>query len=305
MEPVGLTLSQLAVTPERAASATPRNESMDDIDSSSTRKRPRLDSGNRAYRSMSTDPTYLEDGSTRVAHVSPQGQRLTESSKGADEVLSNPVTPSKMTINVRESGTSTSPSRISTHDDASTSLRGGGFQQDETASFEPVTIGSNAISPSPNVVSIALSPPNSPEIEVAEIEDMTDDPGETKWKPLASRKVLTHIEKGRELETRLMCEFPHASASHDLKDTVQLIARAIEKSKGSFIVPGRFLNDCVDDFRDGKVLVELGTWIRLYLQDTEPYAPQWLEFAEDEREFWDEIPLLVECIARRRSVRVA
>ena len=199
MEPVGLTLSQLAVTPDRAASATPRNDSMDDIDSSSTRKRPRLDSGNRAYRSMSTDPTYLEDGLTHVAHVSPHGQSLKKSSKEEKEVPANPVTPSKMTINVRESGTSASPPRISTNDNANISSRGGGPQQDEAVSCEPVSDSSNAKSTSPNVVSIALSPPQSPEIEVAEIEDMTDDPRETKWKPLTSRKVLTHLEEGREV----------------------------------------------------------------------------------------------------------
>ena len=90
-----------------------------------------------------------------------------------------------------------------------------------------------------------------------------------------------------------------------MKDNVNLIGRAIEKSKGTFMLPRSYLDDYTDDIRDGRLLIQLGTWIRLYLQDTAPYAPQWREFVEDDREFWDEIPHLVECIARRRSVQRA
>ena len=229
MELVGPVLTQVAFAPVRAAIAETYKDSMDDTDSSGTRKRPRLDSGHRAYRSMSAEnerAANSEGGSTKISPVIPDGQSPVGSCEVAIGLPASPVTPSKMTINVRKSVATVTPTQLLKDDNTDTPVRAGGLEE---GSGSP-QIAAAAGSSSPKVVSIASSPPNSPEIEVAEIEDMTDDPGMTRWKPLISNKSFTRTRQARDLELQLVHQFPHASSDRELKDTVQAISRALEKS---------------------------------------------------------------------------
>ena len=46
----------------------------------------------------------------------------------------------------------------------------------------------------------------------------------------------------------------------------------------------------------------LADWIEMYIQTTDPHDTQWWDMYQDEREFWDEFPLIIEALIRRRSV---
>lgn len=56
----------------------------------------------------------------------------------------------------------------------------------------------------------------------------------------------------------------------------------------------------VDDLGDGDLLDALAAWIESYLQTTEPLESQWWDMIQDERDFWDELPSLVEALIHRR-----
>lgn len=55
-----------------------------------------------------------------------------------------------------------------------------------------------------------------------------------------------------------------------------------------------------DDLGDGNLLRELGSWTESYIQATGSHASQWWDMVQEEREFWDEFPAVVEAIAHRR-----
>jgi len=207
---------------------------MEDADPSSTRKRPRLDSGDRAHRSMSADPlgaTPSNAGLAKAPATSPGGQPALQSSKAADGLPPLALKPSKVTINVREPAANTSPIQQITQTNVVSSIRGGGGGDAFSGTHQ---LSSAAVgSPSAKAISIASSPPRSPEIEVAEVEDMNDDLGETRWKSLASDTTITSAKEAKAIHTLLLDQFPHSSGQTGpaLKQTVTLIAAALQKSK--------------------------------------------------------------------------
>jgi hypothetical protein len=54
-----------------------------------------------------------------------------------------------------------------------------------------------------------------------------------------------------------------------------------------------------EPLEDGEILKSVTHWIERYLQKTEPLESQWWEMYLDEREFWNELPVLVEGLIRR------
>lgn len=76
-----------------------------------------------------------------------------------------------------------------------------------------------------DVISVASTPTRSPEIEVAEVEDINEEPGQTKWRP------LTNVMDGKDLQEALMKKFPYASGVRDVRETVRLLGQAFEKRK--------------------------------------------------------------------------
>lgn len=138
---------------------TPLNEdnvrdSMEDLDPQATRKRPRLDSGSRVSPSLSLD------GMSRPA------------SAPASEMEDDPARPaSKVTINMKSPPSPAAlelPSAESQLPDNAPEL-----QADSDAA-------------SANVISIhSSSSQGSPHIEVADPEDMNEEPNHSNWKPLA------------------------------------------------------------------------------------------------------------------------
>lgn len=186
---------------------------MDDADASVTRKRPRLDSGDRAYRSMSAEAPRA---TAEPGHLTP--------SKGGLEGVQSPTsqepdclspprrTPSKVTINVRE------PTRNRRGDDVQRQINTPDLPGTADTSLERASD-----SDLPNAISIHSSPTRSPEIEVAEVEDMDEDTVDTKWRPLVS------VVGGEGSHEALLDSFPLALEANNLMEALSFIAQAFEK----------------------------------------------------------------------------
>ena len=210
---------------------TPLRDPMEDADSSSTRKRPRLDSGDRAYRSMSADPTRPPSSNmdlSRVQGALADEQSPSQPAEESNRLPSNGLTPSKVTINVREPVGKTSPTRQYADLNGTTPTRGG--RENGGASFPHMETPALESSSSPRVISVTSSPSHSPEIEVAEVEDINDDSGETRWRPLESAIASTSIQEAKDTQAVILDQFPHLSGQN-LKKTLNLIATAFAKSK--------------------------------------------------------------------------
>ena len=211
-------------TPNRAVSegpCPPRN-SMEDADSSVTRKRPRLDSGNRTYRSMSTDKIDSAQALPELDQPLPNTdgkvyEPISTVSPDSTNQHSLSGTPSKVTINVRDKLLEDS----SPNHKLAAELAAMG--SDKTVHSTPAISAVNIASNSPNDVVVLSSPTRSPEIEVAEIEDMDDDPRQTRWKPMVS---TTKIE---DLQAALLENFPFAEKYTDLRECILCLAQTLEK----------------------------------------------------------------------------
>lgn len=202
---------------------------MEDADSSATRKRPRLDSGDRTYRSMSVD--RLQDASTdsatgKAPSTPPNDPAALLPPGEAGPVPPMTLTPSKVTINVREPAHAPQSS-VPIPFNATSTLRGGGGGGKDTAAGNQ-GIGDKMDASSPNVISVGSSPPQSPEIEVAEVEDMNDDSGRTRWQPLG--RAATSLE-ARHAQRTILSDFPFRQNKKGLRKTLTLIALIIEKSR--------------------------------------------------------------------------
>lgn len=124
-------------------------------------------------------------------------------------------TPSKVTINVRDTGQGVSKQLPSANDPNSTTT-----QQDIEQYTAPLANASAAgETSSPDVISVSSSPLRSPEIEVAEIEDMEDSPGETRWRTL---------REATDIQVTILLQFPHHQQGRHLWRTVEMIVEALE-----------------------------------------------------------------------------
>ncbi|MCJ1245998.1 hypothetical protein MMC30_003202 [Trapelia coarctata] len=267
-------------TPDRAAfkgpSPPPRN-SMEDADSSVTRKRPRLDSGDRAYRSMSADgalstPPNAEPGKL-LPHSNDEDQHsLSDESPGTASTHTLNGTPSKVTINVRDPNQTGSPPHPSAHDLPDQAV------DSQRESSPPHSIINVSSSP-PVITTVSSSPPCSPEIEVAELEDIDGHTGPTVWR--ASNGNMS----AEELQTQLLDEFPLVN---QYRNAYQAVGILVNHTQGG-------------DFGDGHLIRELSVWIDNYLEHTKHVTSQWFNMFADTREFWDKIPVVVNELIRRSA----
>ena len=202
--------SSSLVTPRPANRATsegptppPRN-SMEDADSSVTRKRPRLDSGDRAYRSMSADGKLSTQSRAEPGEHFPQSDDsdlIHDDAEAQHTVSANSIngTPTKVTINVRDPALSSSPPlptgkgpHVLQHE----------VSHDESSSFEEQS-SQQASSSSQVITTVSSSPPGTPEIEVAELEDIDGHNGPTVWRTSGSMMDLL------DLQHNLLQQFPY------------------------------------------------------------------------------------------------
>ena len=222
--PIGLP-STLPRATSAGPSPPPRNP-MEDADSSVTRKRPRLDSGDRTHRSMSADRITATPPTLEQARASFSPPRNENSSKVTDrQSILSPTdrTPSKVTINVRD------PTVPTQKESPSRPVLNGAHLPPSPDNNEMQTSGQTESSiriesRSSEVISVNSSPSRSPEIEVAEIEDMNEEPGETKWRP------LTSLTEAKDTQGVILEAFPYGMRNRDLRQAVTFVGQALEKS---------------------------------------------------------------------------
>lgn len=199
---------------------------MDDSDSSLTRKRPRLYSGDRSHRSMSQDelsttPPHLKSNHPPSTPTSNATSGANQVNTGLKDMVSTPFqTPSKVTINVRESGQGASQQPQSPTNQNNHNIQRDPENSDVNHADFPTVVDAS----SPDVISVSSSPARSPEIEVAEIEDMEDHPQETKWRTLRD---------ATDVQMTLLAQFPYFSRGRHLWRTVEVIVEALENGESA------------------------------------------------------------------------
>ncbi|KAI9815552.1 MAG: hypothetical protein M1827_002686 [Pycnora praestabilis] len=270
------------ITTSRSASSEPRGpprDPMEDADLTLKRKRPRLDSGDRASRSMSADRRSSASSRTERG----EAPQVTD---GAEPELSKTAVPnqalspshqrksSKVTINVRHPQLGT-PDGLPRTDPELVS-RGLPLQQHGTKDLQHTDNVRSSIDLTKEPPR-AVSEPRSPDIEVAEVEDFDSDNNGPAWAP-----VVDIVEDNDYVLH--MNAFPRADEFRDLRAAVVHIASFFEKG----------------NLEDGEILVELKDWFGRYLDLTEHRQPRWIHFYDEDQEFWDEVPLLIETLLRRR-----
>lgn len=206
-------------------STIPRNP-MEDADSSVTRKRPRLDSGEREHRTMTPETSLpgapSSDRPPRHANASNEashhGTATATSSQAADCCEIVQITPSKVTINVRDPSLALSPPQ-----DANSHLHGA-LQSEESPTLARMRLSDDAkASTPPEVIEDSPSTVGSPEIEVAEPEDVHSHVGPTVW----------HKEKEEDNHPRhdpeyLIDRFPYLTARMPLQDAIEELAEKLQ-----------------------------------------------------------------------------
>ena len=211
-------------TPDRATSegpSPPPRNSMEDADSSVTRKRPRLDSGDRAYRSMSADRLLPSHPGSDPGELLPaqDGQGQSYENESFLHVTSSTHqlhgTPSKVTINVRDPVAQTSAPQPT----ASGMELPQNTTSDNAQPNSPTQTFHDVPSTPPQVVTVSSSPMRSPEIEVAELEDIDGHNGPTVWRK--SEESINYDE----LQASLLEEFPLADHCRTLGHALQQLSQ--------------------------------------------------------------------------------
>ena len=297
-------------TPDRVSSeplTPPPRNSMEDADSSVKRKRPRLDSGDRAHRAMSADPSSaaavlstpeLEQPSlssnpeardgAQPDHALAQEDSTTAS---AQQPLSG--TPSKVTINVRDpSLANTSPQAIPvdlTEDPRNPAMLSRDQKEDAVTNMtsEPLAAFQRS----------SPSPIGSPEIEIAEPEYMDEQSGPTVW--IRPSHQYADMESKQEAMLRT---FP-------LDSYADTIVTGLHKM-GDLLNRGRLTRDALrqpafesnlasGNRLDEDTIARLAQWFEEYLRETEHAKTQWYELYTCIREFWEAVPVLVQTFMQR------
>ncbi|KAJ6006478.1 hypothetical protein N7451_004422 [Penicillium sp. IBT 35674x] len=238
-------------------------DSMEDPDPQATRKRPRLDSGTRVGESLSID-----------ACATPPAAPASDM-----DVTPDSARPSKVTINVKSPtiDMTSEPTPLSTQPQPPPSA----------TSPQPSTTDNTDMTPS-NVISIASSPAQSPEIEVAELEDMDQDPNTSNWRPLEEalrgRAVsdVVEVEDDPDDPLALIDIFPKLYDDEEARRTLQRIIIMVEKNDG----------------RDARILTVVKAWMDECANNLDCLLPV---SVFDDLDFWELVPKLMEALLRRNQ----
>lgn len=279
MEPFSLGLPR---TPNRATSegpSPPPRNSMEDADSSVTRKRPRLDSGERVYRSMSADGTLSSHSRAEPGRLLSQ-PNVDDELQGRGHKFSimspNSVngTSTKVTINVRDPALASSPplpASIGPHayQHGTSDAPMSSYIQEQPPNHDPF---------SPQVMTtVSSSPRHSPEIEVAELEDIDGHVGPTVW------RAFDHTINFLDIQNSFFDRFPYVDRYTNIIHASATVSHQM--------VHGGLAN--------GQLLLDLARWIEEFLDQTEPLASQWFNMLTEARDFWEKIPQIVNDLMRR------
>lgn len=190
-------------------------------ESESTRKRPRLDRGRVSGEAMST-----EGASPVLQPASPKTPDRNERPP-----LQRPS--SRVTINMK----SPSQAMASAQDSLPATVLP--EREDETephvanAPTTPTEDTTMAGAHSSTAISITSSPAQSPEIEVADLEDMDQDPNTSQWRPLGEalrEQNITSVAQVPE-SFSLADQFPKLRGNPDLRESLEETVNMIEKGR--------------------------------------------------------------------------
>ena len=283
-------LNDPGTPPLRATSegpSLPHRNSVEDADSTLTRKRPRLDSGVRLYRSTSAEPSSAVPFNP-TSHYSfttsdPQSPdpNTFPQRKATITPASSPTTigtSSKMAVHTRDSSASeavaamkeievqdTQPGRSHDHDAEPTA----GLDE---AQEEPLLITQEPQLSSP-------SPLGSPEIEVAELEDMNGHVGPTVW-----HKAGAPIPSLEQQHQQLILSFP------GLRNVPNPLAHC-QRLREMFYR---------DDLGEGEYLVAVANWVRRWLVLADRNPAVLFDLYTTETEFWSELCNVFESLLSRK-----
>ncbi|KAJ5446004.1 Peptidase C19 ubiquitin carboxyl-terminal hydrolase 2 [Penicillium cf. griseofulvum] len=229
---------------------------MEDLDPQATRKRPRLDSGSRV------SPTLSLGGTSRTASIAPAPEM--------DEASDSGNLANKITINTKTPLTTMAPDLPPSDSELSGS----------DLELLPDT------DPAPIPISLSSSPssPRSPEIEVAEPEDINQDPKISNWKPLD--QVVRDQDEPEVIEIQdvapLSDSFP--------KVHTDMTARENFKALGDMLEHGHP--------REGTALTTIQQWLHTCAQNLGRLTIE--EFASD-LDFWEYLPTVLDRLLRRQQ----
>ena len=209
--------------------------SLADADASAQRKRPRLDSGERALRDLSADIAAATSAVTlESATESSNTGPLTSASHSpfAGEGGKEPLlaTPGRMTVSVRDA-----PSRSSPTPPGSPSRRGDSPSSEArispAATAPALEAGAREDVPDFDASS-SSSPVDSPDIEVAELEDLAGPTGPTVWTRVSG------VDRPAIMHNALLHTFPATSGR---ARGPRITEAVLEKLRQRKLSPGHLL----------------------------------------------------------------
>ena len=234
MEDNDTVIADRPVRSPRAPSSEPSlacrdDSSTDEDDISITRKRPRLDSGSRAVRSISADvvltpsareTTFKMDQTLKEEIRSPTTQPVPPPSKITITLRRQPVDATAnqngtSTVNGASNGTETEDSRHASVDEDDARPVGNG-EDGRTTPTAPRSITPKCASESPILVGSSPSIP----IEIAELEDVDDD-----------RNATTAIEiegEDDDLVDRFIEQFPYLNSGNKPINMAKQVTKHLE-----------------------------------------------------------------------------
>lgn len=192
-------------------------------------------------------------------------------------------TPSRVTINVRDSvpGVSHLPATATATAPAGHRRENCDSEKEMYTNFNKSDLPRKLEQTSPDIGSASSSPSQSPEIEVAEVEDINEEPGNTRWRPLGSHPDPAKIKDD------LWAMFPCRDRAQNVLETSDEIARHLQQQQ----------------IEDGTLFRSLADWIRLYLAKTEPYSSEWFNLYANEHEFWLHFVGIANAVGKRGGSR--
>ena len=226
---------------------------MEDTNPQATRKRPRLDSGNSSHERMSLSPRDEkspgrdEDQAVKDASAAVTPSNDTRDTPDPSPSLQRPA--SRVTINMKSPVTRDGSALPTTHEERPTS----GSSAPNTSATEPAETPEQAPgstrepSEKPAVDSVAPSPTQSVEIEVAAVEDMDQDPSTSQWRSLGEAlRAQDQVTGVVEIEDRLplIVSFPQFGREYEPHESVEEFRKLLEKGGTWFPSIGLLFEIC-------------------------------------------------------------
>jgi ubiquitin carboxyl-terminal hydrolase 34 len=195
-----------------------RSDSLEESGSQQDRKRPRLSSSNtdelsseEALTDSACPAPAIIPSQTPAAQTS-DSQTVTSSQHHSIKMPTSPGgLPSRVTINTRSSLTNQPTHQPSTPPQSPDIAKALDHSTSADNKSSDTDSAPEIVAPLPETVSISSSPSKSPEIQVAELEDIDENPAETRWTPI-TRLSSNHNRQEFPTSRYVHRTFPYANA---------------------------------------------------------------------------------------------